>query len=106
LTAAVKSREDHGYTLDLGIRDVSGFLPFKELEGEIGLHVGALVDSTVVKTTANGRICTVSADSARFATSYVGLINDLKISTLTVTLNSFPKYHRRRLSSPVHWCKG
>jgi len=106
LTAAVKSREDHGYTLDLGIPDVSGFLPFKELEGETGPHVGALVDITVLNTTANGRICTVSADPAKFATSYVGLINDLKISTLTVRLNSFPKYHRRRLSSLVLWCKG
>jgi hypothetical protein len=105
LTAAVKSREDHGYTLDLGIRDVSGFLPFKGLESGTVMHVGALVDITVVKATANGRISTVSADSAKFATSYVGLFNDLKISTQTVTLNSFLKYHRRRLSYPVHWYK-
>ena len=62
----------------MGIRDVSGFLPFKELEGETELHVGALIDMTVVKTTANGRICTVSANFTKFATSHVGLIDDLK----------------------------
>jgi rRNA biogenesis protein RRP5 len=79
LTAAVKCREDHGYTLDLGIRGVSGFLPIKDIGGETELQVGSLIDMTVVKTTANGRICTVSADSAKFANSYVSSIDELRI---------------------------
>jgi hypothetical protein len=81
----------------LGVRDVSGFLPLKELESE--LHVGALIDMVVVKTTANGRICTVSADSAKFATSHVGLI-DLEFQPIVTFLNSFPKYHQPHQSSP------
>jgi rRNA biogenesis protein RRP5 len=81
LTAAVKSREDHGYILALGIPDVSGFLPFKELADETELHVGSLINVTVVKTSANGRICTVRADSANFATSYVSFNLRIQVST-------------------------
>ncbi|EED77394.1 predicted protein, partial [Postia placenta Mad-698-R] len=69
LSAAVKSIEDHGYILDLGIPDVSGFLSFKEAKkGPFGddnkLPVGRLIDVCVVKITGNGRTCTVSVDSA------------------------------------------
>ncbi|OSX67310.1 hypothetical protein POSPLADRAFT_1127292 [Postia placenta MAD-698-R-SB12] len=69
LSAAVKSIEDHGYILDLGIPDVSGFLSFKEAKkGPFGddnkLPVGRLIDVCVVKITGNGRTCTVSVDFA------------------------------------------
>ncbi|KAH9898165.1 U3 snoRNP-associated protein Rrp5 [Cubamyces lactineus] len=64
LSAAVKSVEDHGYILDMGISDVSGFLSFKEaqkgpFDGDKKLHVGRLLDVTVSKMSGNGRTCNV-----------------------------------------------
>ena len=73
----MKSREDHGYILDFGIPDISGFLPFnerKDLKNEDAkLHVGVLLDVTVTKVSGNGRTCSVSADHATFTFSYVCL---------------------------------
>ena len=76
MTAAVKSREDHGYILDLGIPDVSGFLSFKDADPlhqnrDIKLPIGALLDVTTTKVSANGRTCTVSGDSSLFVKSAV-----------------------------------
>jgi rRNA biogenesis protein RRP5 len=76
LTAAVKSIEDHGYILDLGIPDVSGFLTFKDtkkgpFDHHSKLHVGRLIDITVTNMSGNGRTCTVTVDSATFASSSV-----------------------------------
>ncbi|KAM5530726.1 hypothetical protein V8D89_015586 [Ganoderma adspersum] len=66
LSAAVKSIEDHGYILDLGIPDVSGFLSFKDAKkgvcGSKKLHIGRLLDVAVSKVSSNGRICNVSID--------------------------------------------
>ncbi|KAI0639642.1 U3 snoRNP-associated protein Rrp5 [Trametes polyzona] len=67
LSASVKSVEDHGYILDLGIPEVSGFLSFKEAQKgpfpeERKLHVGRLLDVSVTKLSGNGRTCTVSVD--------------------------------------------
>ncbi|KAF8973590.1 hypothetical protein BDZ97DRAFT_1751613 [Flammula alnicola] len=82
LTAAVKSREDHGYILDFGIPDVSGFLSFKAANQsrqteDTKLHVGALIDVTTTKVSANGRTCTVSVDHTTFATSYLSEISSV-----------------------------
>lgn len=76
LSAAVKSIEDHGYVLDLGIQDVSGFLSFKEAEKgpfdhQSKLCVGRLIDVSVTKMSGNGRTCTVTVDSATFTSSSV-----------------------------------
>ena len=76
LSAAVKSIEDHGYILDLGMPDVSGFLSFKDaIKGPFDhnskLHVGRLVDVSVSKMSGNGRICTVTVDSPTFVSSSV-----------------------------------
>lgn len=35
---SVKSQEDHGYTIDLGIKGVQAFLPNKQAEGYVSLH--------------------------------------------------------------------
>ncbi|KAI0375236.1 hypothetical protein BV20DRAFT_934020 [Pilatotrama ljubarskyi] len=67
LSASVKSIEDHGYILDLGIPEVSGFLSFKDaqngpFDAEKKLHVGRLLDVVVTKMSGNGRTCNVSVD--------------------------------------------
>ncbi|PFH54835.1 hypothetical protein AMATHDRAFT_72594 [Amanita thiersii Skay4041] len=72
LSVAVKSIEDHGYILDLGIPDVSGFLSFKDAQQEIfkkRLSLGWLLDVTISKVSGNRRICEVSAVSSRFSST-------------------------------------
>lgn len=76
MTGAVKSMEDHGYVLDLGLLDVAAFLSFKNVpevsSGTRGkLFVGQLVDVTVTKVSANSRTFSVSMDSSKFASSLV-----------------------------------
>ncbi|CDZ96721.1 rRNA processing protein Rrp5 [Phaffia rhodozyma] len=66
LTAAVKSVEDHGYLLDLGLT-IEGFLPFKDAKeftpnsvSKDGQHleVGHLINCTVTSVAENKRTCT------------------------------------------------
>lgn len=59
LSAAVKSVEDHGYILDIGIPEVYGFLSFKETgkTTEVKYRVGQLVDVYVRKLSSNRRTC-------------------------------------------------
>ncbi|KAI0720020.1 U3 snoRNP-associated protein Rrp5 [Cerioporus squamosus] len=76
LSAAVKSVEDHGYILDLGIPDVSGFLSFKDaqkgpFESDKKLHVGRLLDVAVSKMSGNGRTCNVSVESKSLASAFL-----------------------------------
>ena len=86
MTAAVKSREDHGYILELGIPDISGFLSFKDADPlqqnrDVKLPTGALFDVTATKVSANGRTCTLSRDSALFVKSAVSIALKLFVST-------------------------
>ncbi|KAI0778417.1 U3 snoRNP-associated protein Rrp5 [Trametes elegans] len=74
LSAAVKSVEDHGYILDLGVSEVSGFLSFKDarkgpFDNESKLHVGRLLDVAVSKMSGNGRTCNVSVDQQMLRTA-------------------------------------
>lgn len=66
LSAAVKSIEDHGYVLELGVSGISGFLSFKEAHRDGSedskLRVGALIHVSVIKMSPNGRICTLTND--------------------------------------------
>ena len=83
----MKSQEDHGYILDFGIPDISGFLPYNDPKNEDAkLHVGVLLDVTVTKVSGNGRTCTVSADHATFTSSYVCL----HFSSLHLSAAHFP----------------
>lgn len=80
LSAAVKSVEDHGYILDLGVPDVSGFLSFKDAQkgafaGDKKLHVGRLLDVAVSKMSGNGRTCNVSVDVKSVASALVSYCN-------------------------------
>ncbi len=76
LTAAVRSVEDHGYILDLGIPDVSGFLSFDDAKKgpfKCKLREGWPLDATVTKLSKNQRNCDVSIDQPLFASSHVGI---------------------------------
>ncbi len=75
MSASVKSIEDHGYILNLGIPDASGFLSFKDakkaLESSSKLHVGSIVDVSILKLSSNGRTCNVTISPASINVSYV-----------------------------------
>ncbi len=77
MSASVKSIEDHGYILNLGIPDVSGFLSFKDakkaLESSSKLHVGSIVDVSISKLSSNGRSCNVTISSSSIRVHYVCL---------------------------------
>lgn len=71
----MKSVEDHGYILELGVAKISGFLSFEDAKlgsGDGRLFVGQLLQVTVTKVSSNGRICNVTADSKKFSFSSVG----------------------------------
>ncbi|KAI0673370.1 U3 snoRNP-associated protein Rrp5 [Trametes maxima] len=82
ISASVKSVEDHGYILDLGIPEVSGFLSFKDSkkgpfdEGK-KLHVGRLVDVVVSKLPGNGRTCNVSVDPTTYRNAVLTEVSDV-----------------------------
>ncbi|KDN33351.1 hypothetical protein RSAG8_13557, partial [Rhizoctonia solani AG-8 WAC10335] len=65
ITGAIQSVEDHGYIVDLGIPDISGFVPYKDKSkpDTKRLSVGQVVTSTVVKLSENKRLCTLSTKS-------------------------------------------
>ena len=87
MSASVKSIEDHGYILNLGVSEVSGFLSFKDakkaLESSERLSVGAIVDVSVLKMSSNGRTCNVTIAPSPIRASYVSprlLIADFIVS--------------------------
>lgn len=68
LSVAVRSVEDHGYALELGVPEVSGFLTFKDVEKGLfspddRFRVGSVFDVAVSKMSGNDRICNVSMNS-------------------------------------------
>jgi rRNA biogenesis protein RRP5 len=74
MSASVKSIEDHGYILNLGISEVSGFLSFKDakrLENSSKLPVGSILDVSVSKLSSNGRTCNVTIAPSSIKASHV-----------------------------------
>jgi len=74
MSAAVKSMEDHGYILNLGLSDVSGFLSFKDAQKVFEtskLHIGRILDVSVTKLSSNGRTCNVSITPSKIRTASV-----------------------------------
>ena len=73
LSAAVKSVEDHGYILDTGILDVSGFLSFKETGKitEVKYRVGQVVDVYVLKLSSNRKTCSFGVAPKKLIASSV-----------------------------------
>ncbi|KAG8918796.1 rRNA biogenesis protein rrp5 [Tulasnella sp. 417] len=72
VSAAVKSIEDHGYAMDFGLPDVSGFLKFSDAETagitpNTKLHVGMVVTCTITDKSAKkkGRVYQVTVDPKR-----------------------------------------
>ncbi|GAW04399.1 u3 snornp-associated protein rrp5 [Lentinula edodes] len=87
LSTSVKSIEDHGYLLDLGIPDISGFLAFKDVEAELlgKLQIGQLLDATISSISKNGRTCNVTVNPQAFVSSTLTEVNHVS-SVLPGTL--------------------
>ena len=75
IAGEVKSVEDHGYVLDFGINDISGFLTFKDAKkgpwGKKKLSVGYLVQTCVRSMSPNGKVCTVTIEESTIVASKV-----------------------------------
>jgi len=75
MSASVKSIEDHGYIINLGIPDISGFLSFKDakksLQSPSNLLVGSVVDVSISKVSSNGRTCNVTISPSSIRASHV-----------------------------------
>jgi rRNA biogenesis protein RRP5 len=75
MSASVKSVEDHGYILNLGVPELSGFLSFKDvkksLQSSSSLPVGRIVDVSISKVSSNGRTCNVTVAPLSIRASYV-----------------------------------
>ncbi|CAO3657623.1 unnamed protein product [Mucor hiemalis] len=76
LGATVKSVEDHGYILDLGVKELTGFLPMKESKSFVekynrkeGLSVGQYVECAIEKV--NGRTANVTIDRSKVGQAVV-----------------------------------
>ncbi|KAH8990141.1 nucleic acid-binding protein [Lactarius hatsudake] len=82
MSASVKSIEDHGYILNLGVPEVSGFLSFKDakkaLEGSERLAVGAIVDVSVLKMSSNERTCNVTINPPSVRVSHLTEVTNVK----------------------------
>ncbi|KAI9452549.1 nucleic acid-binding protein [Lactarius psammicola] len=82
MSASVKSIEDHGYILNLGVPEVSGFLSFKDakkaLESSERLSVGAITDVSVLKLSSNGRTCNVTINPSSTRVSYLTEVTNVK----------------------------
>jgi rRNA biogenesis protein RRP5 len=75
MSASVKSIEDHGYILNIGVPEVSGFLSFKDAkkapESSERPSVGTIIDVSVLKMSSNGRTCNVTITPSTIRASYV-----------------------------------
>lgn len=78
LCAAVKSVEDHGYILDVGLPTVSGFLRYSSnSSSDTRRPIGSLVDVSVEKLAEDGRTCLFTANEMEFKTTILKSITNV-----------------------------
>ncbi|TIB10065.1 hypothetical protein E3P89_02978 [Wallemia ichthyophaga] len=88
---AVRSVEDHGYLIDLGVSDVDGFVSSKEMnksgfDKAIAAQVGALLPLTV--TSKTNKVANLTPNLHTFAKSYMNEANTLESVIPGVLLNA------------------
>lgn len=62
MTGALKSEEDHGWSIELGLKDIEGFLKKDEVQGK-ELHVGQVFDFVV--TSASGKLAQLTMNETQ-----------------------------------------
>lgn len=90
-SASIKSVEDHGYILDMGVQDISGFLSFKDAQqaphlGERRLSIGHLLDVSVTKLSSNGRTCNVTVNPESIRSAFVSCTHHILFATFNTTM--------------------
>ncbi|KAG8680586.1 rRNA biogenesis protein rrp5, partial [Ceratobasidium sp. 394] len=92
ISGAIKSVEDHGYTVDFGLADISGFIPSKNATNK-QFTIGQVVSATVSKVSETKRLATLSVkfedvrDAALTeATSVHGLLPGVLVSALVTAI--------------------
>ena len=82
LQSAVKSVEDHGYVMDVGVGGLTAFLPKKKAKND--LAVGQLIPALVTKGTEGGasRSISLTADPEKLARATVDPKISLSVHTL------------------------
>lgn len=68
VSAEVKSEEDHGYIVSLGIAELTGFVP-KKKAGDVPLRRGQVVDAAVAAVRADSGVVTLATDSRSVTTA-------------------------------------
>lgn len=71
ITAAVKSVEDNGYVLELGLEGITSFIAFDAAQKAFAgrLVVGQLIAARIAKVSSNGRTATLKLDDKANKTS-------------------------------------
>lgn len=91
----MRSVEDHGYVLNLGLPSLTSFVSFKEAKKlqPTRLQIGQLVSCRVKEMGENGRTCTVTVGRAEVTGSTVRLRRSLSDLTLcsSATLPPSPR---------------
>jgi len=98
IVASVKSVEDHGYILSLGLESLTSFLPFKEAKKlqDRALQVGQIVACRIKDVNENGKTCNVTVGRAEVtgsalasATTITSVLPGTLVTALvTATLSS------------------
>lgn len=81
ISGAVKSEEDHGYTIDIGKSDVKAFLPSGETGGH-SLKLGTVIRFVVSNIRGEGTILLLSLDEMKIAKSIVKIDHKVSLDTL------------------------
>ncbi|KAG8718425.1 rRNA biogenesis protein rrp5, partial [Ceratobasidium sp. 394] len=92
ISGAINSVEDHGYTVDSGLADISGFIPSKNVTNK-QFTIGQVVSTTVSKISETKRLATLSvkfedvrAAALTEATSVHGLLPGVLVSVLVTAI--------------------
>lgn len=85
----MRSAEDHGYVLDLGLSEVSGFLSYDNAKGieNNRRSVGSLINVVVEKVSEDGRTCILKADDDAFRDALVRIHGILTFLICITELN-------------------
>ncbi|EIM20729.1 hypothetical protein E3Q22_03362 [Wallemia mellicola] len=91
IVGAVRSVEDHGYLVDLGVPDVDGFVSTTEMDAsgfdkELAGQVGSILPLTV--TSKSNKVVNLSPNPSTFAKSYMNEANTLESVIPGVVLNA------------------
>ncbi|PWN19489.1 nucleic acid-binding protein [Microstroma glucosiphilum] len=71
ISAAIKSKEDHGFLLDVGLDGISGFAPFKNVEST-SFYPGQVVDAAITSLASQGKSFTASLKASAAASAILG----------------------------------